>query len=186
MSFGVVLDLANVVDGTLAEAVDGGRRQILNLATGGVHAVLPSSDDALGWAEDVLGGVGVVVRVSATAVDAVTGLSGSGPAYVFLVAEAMVEAGVLAGLSREVAQALAFQTLLGSSRLLVDGSTVRPACGRRSRLRVGLRRPGCTNSSATACGRRFWMRCKRPSRVHESSVNDLPRRITVRNVCTRR
>jgi pyrroline-5-carboxylate reductase len=62
----------------------------------------------------------VVVRVAEKDLDAVTGLSGSGPAYVFLVAEAMAEAGVLDGLSRDVAETLAFQTLLGSAQLLVD------------------------------------------------------------------
>jgi pyrroline-5-carboxylate reductase len=47
------------------------------------------------------------VRVPETALDAMTGLSGSGPGYVFLVAEAMAEAGVLAGLPRDVAETLA-------------------------------------------------------------------------------
>ena len=58
--------------------------------------------------------------------DAVTGLSGSGPAYVFLVAEALVEAGVLVGLPRPIATALVNQTLLGAATLLVDGATKVP------------------------------------------------------------
>lgn len=109
----------------------------------GAAAISPGSaagEEDLTWAEEVLGAVGVVVRVPETALDAVTGLSGSGPAYVFLVAEAMVEAGVLAGLSREVAETLAFQTLLGSSRLLVDGS-VSPAA-----LRAAVTSPGGTTA----------------------------------------
>ncbi|OWY62363.1 pyrroline-5-carboxylate reductase, partial [cyanobacterium TDX16] len=59
-----------------------------------------ASDDDLAWAEQILGAVGQVVRVPEHLLDAVTGLSGSGPAYVFLVAEALVEAGVLNGLPR--------------------------------------------------------------------------------------
>src|SRR5438477_801313 len=79
-----------------------------------------AGDADLSWAAEVLGAVGVVQRVSEPLLDAVTGLSGSGPAYVFLVAEALIEAGVLAGLSRDVAQALVIQTLVGSARLLAE------------------------------------------------------------------
>src|SRR5207245_2604748 len=65
--------------------------------------------------ERVLGGVGIVVRVPESQLDAVTGLSGSGPAYVFLVAEAMIEAGVLVGLPRATSEQLVRQTLLGAA-----------------------------------------------------------------------
>ena len=77
-------------------------------------------DDDLAWAESILSAVGVVVRVPEKLLDAVTGLSGSGPAYVFLVAEALIEAGVLAGLPRDVSTTLANQTLLGAARLLTE------------------------------------------------------------------
>lgn len=78
----------------------------------------------LAWAEEVLGAVGVVVRVGEELLDAVTGLSGSGPAYVFLVAEALIEGGVLAGLPRDVSVELATHTLLGAAKLLAEsGST---------------------------------------------------------------
>ena len=80
-----------------------------------------AADDDLAWAESILAAVGTVVRVGEPLLDAVTGLSGSGPAYVFLVAEALVEAGVLVGLPRPVAAELAVQTLLGSARLLAEG-----------------------------------------------------------------
>ncbi len=77
--------------------------------------------DDLDWAEQILTAVGTVVRVAEPLLDAVTGLSGSGPAYVFLVVEALVEAGVLVGLPRPVATELAVQTLVGSARLLAEG-----------------------------------------------------------------
>ncbi|MGA3353136.1 MAG: pyrroline-5-carboxylate reductase [Acidimicrobiales bacterium] len=72
------------------------------------------------WAEGVLSSLGVVARVPEYQLDAVTGLSGSGPAYVFLLAEALVEAGVHEGLEREVSRLFAVQTLLGSARLLAE------------------------------------------------------------------
>ncbi|HXH58840.1 pyrroline-5-carboxylate reductase [Iamia sp.] len=77
-----------------------------------------ATEGDLDWAEEVLGAVGAVVRVPEAQLDAVTGLSGSGPAYVFLLAEAMIDAGVLAGLARPTSRALAVATLLGAARLL--------------------------------------------------------------------
>jgi len=93
------------------------------------------------WAESVLGAVGAVVRLPEKLLDAVTGLSGSGPAYVFLVAEALVEAGVLVGLDRDTARVLANMTLLGSARLLVE--TGSPA----EQLRGEVTSPGGTTAA---------------------------------------
>lgn len=95
----------------------------------------------LAWAEEVLGAVGEVVRVPEHLLDAVTGLSGSGPAYVFLVVEALIEAGVLAGLSRDVSTALATQTLVGSARLLAESDDGPEA------LRAAVTSPGGTTAA---------------------------------------
>lgn len=114
------------------------------LVGSGAAAISPGSsagEEDLAWAEEILGGVGVVVRVPEPALDAVTGLSGSGPAYVFLVAEAMAEAGVLAGLSRDVAERLAFQTLLGAAQMLVERGDS-PAA-----LRAAVTSPGGTTAA---------------------------------------
>ena len=92
-------------------------------------------------AERVLGAVGTVVRVPEVHLDAVTGLSGSGPAYVFLLAEAMTEAGVLVGLSRPVAAALVRQTLLGAATLL-DETGESPES-----LRAAVTSPGGTTAA---------------------------------------
>ena len=100
-----------------------------------------ASDTDLDWADTLLSAVGTVVRVPEHLLDAVTGLSGSGPAYVFLVAEALIEGGVLAGLPRDVATTLAIQTLAGAGRMLVEtGSTP-------EELRAQVTSPGGTTAA---------------------------------------
>ncbi len=82
-----------------------------------------AGDDDVAWAVGILGSVGVAEVVSESLLDAVTGLSGSGPAYVFLVAEALTDAGVAMGLTRDVAGRLATQTIAGAGRMLTaDGA----------------------------------------------------------------
>jgi pyrroline-5-carboxylate reductase len=79
------------------------------------------ADDAhLAIAEELLGYVGKVLRLPESQLDAVTATSGSGPAYFFLLAEAMIEACILLGLSRDVATELIIQTMLGSAKMLRD------------------------------------------------------------------
>jgi pyrroline-5-carboxylate reductase len=103
----------------------------------GTHA----DDQHLDVAERVLGSVGLVVRVKESQLDAVTGLSGSGPAYVFLVAEAMIEAGVLVGLTRETSVALVRQTLAGAAALLGNSDEGPEA------LRAAVTSPGGTTAA---------------------------------------
>lgn len=71
-------------------------------------------------AKEIFDAIGITVALEESQLDAVTGLSGSGPAYVFLILEALSDAGVKVGLSRRTAQLLAAQTLLGSAKLLLE------------------------------------------------------------------
>ncbi|HEX5586042.1 MAG TPA: pyrroline-5-carboxylate reductase [Acidimicrobiia bacterium] len=107
------------------------------IAAGGL-----ATDDDLDLAERVLGAVGTVARVPEHQLDAVTGVSGSGPAYVFLLAEAMMEAGVLVGLPRASADALVRQTLLGAATLLMESGETPES------LRAAVTSPGGTTAAA--------------------------------------
>ena len=103
-----------------------------------------AGDDDLAWAEGILAAVGRVERVGEALLDAVTGLSGSGPAYVFLVAEALIDAGVAVGLPRPVSESLAIQTLLGSARLLAESGD------KAESLRAAVTSPGGTTAAGLA------------------------------------
>jgi pyrroline-5-carboxylate reductase len=111
----------------------------------GVAAIAPGTaagDADLEWAASVLGAVGAVVSVPERLLDAVTGVSGSGPAYLFLVAEALIEAGVLNGLPRDVATTLALHTVLGAGRMLTELGETPEA------LRTQVTTPGGTTAAA--------------------------------------
>ena len=86
----------------------------------GICAGAHASDDHLAIAEECLSHLGAVVRVPERYLDAVTAVSGSGPAYFALLAEAMIEAGILLGLSREISTQLVVQTMVGTGILLRD------------------------------------------------------------------
>ncbi len=79
-----------------------------------------ANDADLAEARMVFDAVGLTVVLDESQLDAVTGLSGSGPAYIFLILEALADAGVKVGLSRRSAQLLAAQTVMGSAKLLLD------------------------------------------------------------------
>lgn len=103
-----------------------------------------ASDEDVTWAESLLGAVGQVVRTPEKLLDAVTALSGSGPAYVFLVAEALIEAGVLNGLPRDISRVLTTQTLLGAARMLAEtGESA-------EMLRAAVTSPGGTTAAGIA------------------------------------
>jgi pyrroline-5-carboxylate reductase len=82
----------------------------------GKHA----SEADLAAARAVFDAVGITVQLDEIHLDAVTGLSGSGPAYIFLILEALADAGVKVGLSRRDAQRLAAQTVMGSAKMLLE------------------------------------------------------------------
>jgi pyrroline-5-carboxylate reductase len=109
----------------------------VSVISGGSRA---AADD-LEWAEGVLSAVGRVLRLPERQLDAVTGLSGSGPAYLFLVVESLIEAGVLAGLPREVSRTLAVETLRGAAALLSETGQ-EPAV-----LRAAVTSPGGTTAA---------------------------------------
>src|SRR5215475_7105086 len=104
----------------------------------GAHA----GDEHLDLAEDVLTHLGAVARVPETYMDAVTAVSGSGPAYFALLAEAMIEAGILLGLGRETSTQLVVQTMLGTAKLLRD-EEIHPV-----ELREAVTSPGGTTIRA--------------------------------------
>jgi pyrroline-5-carboxylate reductase len=93
-------------------------------------------------AAEALGHLGAVVRVGEGDMDAITAISGSGPAYFALLAEAMIEGGLLHGLSREVSAQLVIQTMLGSALLLRDEG-IHPV-----ELREAVTSPGGTTTRA--------------------------------------
>lgn len=88
--------------------------EAMSAVSPGTHA----TDEQLAVVEKLLGAVGRVVRVPETQQDAVTALSGSGPAYFFYLVEAMIDAGILLGLPRAVAADLIVQSAFGAARML--------------------------------------------------------------------
>lgn len=103
-----------------------------------------ASVEDVAWASGILASVGEVVEVAENLLDAVTGISGSGPAYLFLVAEAMTDAGVAVGLTRDVAGRLARQTIYGAGKMMVETGT------EPLELRAGVTTPAGTTAAGLA------------------------------------
>ncbi len=103
-----------------------------------------ATEGDLEWATGVLEAVGTVVVCDESMLDAVTGLSGSGPAYLFWMAENLMAAGQEVGLSPDMADALTRQTLLGAARLLAESGEL-PAD-----LRAAVTSPGGTTAAGIA------------------------------------
>ena len=110
----------------------------MSVVSAGAHA----GEEHLAEAEQLLAAVGAVRRVPEAQQDAVTALSGSGPAYFFYVVEALVDAGVLLGLPRTLATDLVVQTAVGSAAMLRD-SAEHPV-----QLREAVTSPGGTTAAA--------------------------------------
>ena len=149
----VLSTLAGVTTAALAEALGQDLpvvRAMPNtpaLVDEGATAIAPGAHaDALhvALARAVFEAVGIVEEVPEHLMDAVTGLSGSGPAYVFMVIEALTDAGVRQGLPRTVARRLSMQTVLGAARLAIETGE-HPAI-----LRDQVTTPGGTTITAVA------------------------------------
>lgn len=144
---------AGVTTAALESVLDDGARVIrampntpalVGSGAAAIAAGRHATDEDLGWATGVLEAVGTVVVCEEPMLDAVTGLSGSGPAYVFWLAETLMAAGAEVGLSPEMADALTRQTLLGAARLLVESGEP-PAD-----LRAAVTSPGGTTARGIA------------------------------------
>jgi len=96
----------------------------------------------LEFVKEIFNSVGMVVELEERHLDAVTGLSGSGPAYIFIIIEALADGGVKMGLPRAIALKLAAQTLLGSAKLLLE-TNIHPAA-----LKDMVATPGGTTITA--------------------------------------
>lgn len=108
----------------------------------GICAGAHAGDEHLALADEALSHLGRVVRVPESSMNAVTALAGSGPAYFALLAEAMIEAGILLGLPRELSTTLVVQTMFGTAKQLRD-ERMHPV-----ELRESVTSPGGTTIAA--------------------------------------
>jgi len=126
----LVISIAAGVDAaTIEEAVADGVRVVrampntpalVGAGATAVSAGKHASAADLATARAMFDAVGISIELDESHLDAVTGLSGSGPAYIFLILEALADAGVKVGLARRIAQRLAAQTVMGSAKMLLE------------------------------------------------------------------
>ena len=148
----VVLSIAAGVPTKSLEDGLGGRgavvRAMPNAASAvgeGITAICPGSaatDDHLAVATELLEGVGPVISIGEAYIDAVTAVSGSGPAYFALFAEAMIDAGVTVGLPRDISSRLVAQTMRGTAALVTEGKM------EAAEVRAAVTSPGGTTAMA--------------------------------------
>ena len=147
-----VISIAAGVTSRFIDVRLGGRGRIVRvmpntamLVGAGVSAVAAgprAGEEDIRWAQRLFGASGKTVVVAEDLMDAVTAVSGSGPAYFFYLIEAMIEAGVAEGLDAEVAAELAAQTCAGAAKLLAETAE------RPSVLRARVTSPGGTTQAA--------------------------------------
>jgi len=133
---------ARVADGVAVVRAMPNAPSLVHEGMAGLCAGSHAGEVELALAENVLTHLGRVVRVPEQAMDAITALSGSGPAYFALLAEAMIEAGILLGLPRETSTTLVVQTMLGTATQLRD-TGIHPV-----QLREAVTSPGGTTIAA--------------------------------------
>lgn len=148
----LVISIAAGIPTAKIEAVLGGKRRVVRvmpntpaLVGQGASAIAAgaNADEAdLEVAETILGCVGLTVRVEENEIDAVTALSGSGPAYVFYLLEGMLAAADKMGLDKKTARRLALKTVIGSARLMEDSGEAADA------LRAKVTSKGGTTEAA--------------------------------------
>jgi pyrroline-5-carboxylate reductase len=110
----------NLVDGVRVVRAMPNTPALVGAGATAISAGKHAGDDDLALARAMFDAVGITVQLEEVHLDAVTGLSGSGPAYIFLILEALADAGVKVGLSRRNAQRLAAQTVMGSAKMLLE------------------------------------------------------------------
>ncbi len=133
---------ARIADGVPVVRAMPNAPSVVHEGMAGIAAGAHANEAQLALAEEALEHLGRVVRVPESAMDAITALSGSGPAYFALLAEAMIEAGILLGLSREISTTLVVQTMLGTAKQLRD-EKMHPV-----ELRESVTSPGGTTIAA--------------------------------------